>query len=548
MNWPIVEFVVGIAFFFFLMSTLASAVQEAIANAFSLRAKGLESGIVSMLGHDHAEAFFDTAIVLSQRKPAKPGEATNERKKPSYLGASTFADALHEMFGVAGEAFRLDLGRVDDERLRVNLEHLAAKVGNDAATFRHELERWFDATMDRASGWYKRRSHLILFIIGLVLASAANLSAVTVGQRMWTDSTLRSVVNAEAAQVVTPTTVSVVPPTTTPVTPPGPLQRAEDDFRQIHHLGFPAGWGSDNRPNLLAGWLSAIAGWLITAFAVSLGAPFWFDVLSRVARLRSSGPIPPATTTDVAPVTQPPTTPSSGDPTATSGPALVGRMKRTERAAVIVSGTSIGGPSKFASLYKALDVAGPSLADAEMHNSYSSIAILTREQCTRARIVSELVRVAASAQVVDLVLMVHGEPERLALANGAGGTEDVAAVDLASDIADNAALKNKLRLCYSTACYGHSHAEALLGAGFSAVIGAIGVNANSGTELPILLRHWTGHDTIADALRHADDPMFRAIADTISRQTFTDANSEKILLGDGTITIDSKKPTYGSGD
>jgi hypothetical protein len=33
-----------------------------------------------------------------------------------------------------------------------------------------------------------------------------------------------------------------------------------------------------------------VAGWLITVAAVSLGAPFWFDLLSRLARLRGSGP------------------------------------------------------------------------------------------------------------------------------------------------------------------------------------------------------------------------------------------------------------------
>ena len=189
MNWPVVEVVIGIAFFFLLMSTLASAINEGIANLFSLRARGLETGIKSMLGHGNAEAFFETAIVLSQRKPRKPNKPDTpdkKQKKPSYLGASIFTDALDEMFGVAGASFRLDLGKIADKKLRDNLERLAEKVGNDATRFRKELESWFDATMDRASGWYKRRSHLFLFIIGLVLAGAANLSAVTVGQRLWT--------------------------------------------------------------------------------------------------------------------------------------------------------------------------------------------------------------------------------------------------------------------------------------------------------------------------------------------------------------------------
>jgi hypothetical protein len=33
-------------------------------------------------------------------------------------------------------------------------------------------------------------------------------------------------------------------------------------------------------------------GWLITAFAVSLGAPFWFDLLNKFVNVRASGKAP----------------------------------------------------------------------------------------------------------------------------------------------------------------------------------------------------------------------------------------------------------------
>ena len=35
-----------------------------------------------------------------------------------------------------------------------------------------------------------------------------------------------------------------------------------------------------------------ILGWLITALAVSLGAPFWFDLLNRLVKLRGTGTKP----------------------------------------------------------------------------------------------------------------------------------------------------------------------------------------------------------------------------------------------------------------
>lgn len=57
---------------------------------------------------------------------------------------------------------------------------------------------------------------------------------------------------------------------------------------------FPIGWELDekNRPDLpdtFVEWLGKMLGWLVTVAAVSLGAPFWFDLLSKVARLRAAG-------------------------------------------------------------------------------------------------------------------------------------------------------------------------------------------------------------------------------------------------------------------
>jgi hypothetical protein len=35
--------------------------------------------------------------------------------------------------------------------------------------------------------------------------------------------------------------------------------------------------------------LSAVAGWFLTAFAASLGAPFWFETLTRFINIRGNG-------------------------------------------------------------------------------------------------------------------------------------------------------------------------------------------------------------------------------------------------------------------
>ncbi len=53
---------------------------------------------------------------------------------------------------------------------------------------------------------------------------------------------------------------------------------------------FNLGWGK--LPQDVGGWLQKIIGLAITTLAVSLGAPFWFDVLKNLANMRNTGPAP----------------------------------------------------------------------------------------------------------------------------------------------------------------------------------------------------------------------------------------------------------------
>ncbi len=87
MTWPVIEVVIGLAFFFWLLSLVASAINEAIASVFSLRARGLEEALVRMLGPDCAKALLDTALVSSQRKRGTSVEvaAVNRKSRWSNL-------------------------------------------------------------------------------------------------------------------------------------------------------------------------------------------------------------------------------------------------------------------------------------------------------------------------------------------------------------------------------------------------------------------------------------------------------------------------------
>jgi hypothetical protein len=170
-------------------------------------------------------------------------------------------------------------------------------ASHDVVAFRAGVEEWFNHTMDRASGWYKRRTQLMLLILGLAIAIGLNVDTIRVTQRLWTDAPLRSAVAEEVKKLPVPAT------TTPPVAPVGPsgttstttgqlgtqVDQIEKDLRQVTALRLPLGWGRGLTPSGALGWLAALAGWVITAIALSLGAPFWFDLLAKFTNVRGTG-------------------------------------------------------------------------------------------------------------------------------------------------------------------------------------------------------------------------------------------------------------------
>ena len=52
---------------------------------------------------------------------------------------------------------------------------------------------------------------------------------------------------------------------------------------------LPLGWGHSESPKDSLAWAVKAIGIVFTGLALAFGAPFWFDVLSKLVQLRSSG-------------------------------------------------------------------------------------------------------------------------------------------------------------------------------------------------------------------------------------------------------------------
>jgi hypothetical protein len=140
---------------------------------------------------------------------------------------------------------------------------------SDLDDVRARIEAWYDDVMDRVSGVYKRRAQVWLFFFALLVTAAAGADTLHIAKTLSTDATLRSVVVADANQLVT--------------TDKG-VESVQGQLAPLNALFNPP-W-----EDWFGGW--ELIGLLLTAFAVSLGAPFWFDLLNKFVNLRASGPPP----------------------------------------------------------------------------------------------------------------------------------------------------------------------------------------------------------------------------------------------------------------
>jgi hypothetical protein len=302
----LLEVAIGMVFVYLLLSLLCSALGELIESFLRFRASDLKKGIGNLLQDP------DLANKLFQHPLIKPlGE------KPSYIPARTFSLALWSIatqsLGSSNlavtqdiEAIRGAISKVNGE-LGKSLLTLIDEAKGDIDKARTNVEQWFDDAMDRVSGWYKRRTHWILLVIGLVAAAILNIDTITVTRSLWYNDTLRRSVTSAAETYVGKSSQGTQ--TTDASTKDADAQakaalaKVEDIQGEINKLGLPIGWISRpddvkalevyrhdprSRPEDFVGWFLKLLGLVFTALAVSQGAPFWFDVLNKFMVVRST--------------------------------------------------------------------------------------------------------------------------------------------------------------------------------------------------------------------------------------------------------------------
>lgn len=334
-----IDVVIGLIFVYLLYSLLAAIIQEALAHWLQLRPKILIRSISVMLDEvDHTPAktsarkcgaIFCNRLKSIFRNPFEVNKwpITIEFYKqpsiqflkesdssigPSYISSSIFSETLLRMLrgdvvSVTADPMINIREAVEKNGLKLDkdtaalLKHMLAESNADLARFKDKIESWYNETQDRATGWYKKQTQLILFLLGLLLAWGNNIDSIKIAKILSTNPVAREQVVQMATELQKQKTMQSVggkdslsqSDKKAIASQAGYLKDMAAKAQQVMGLGW-----KDHPMDLNPchkGWCKRVCifflfvpGWLITAAMISLGAPFWFDMLNKMMQLRGS--------------------------------------------------------------------------------------------------------------------------------------------------------------------------------------------------------------------------------------------------------------------
>jgi hypothetical protein len=295
----VLEVGIGVIFFYLILSIGFTAFNEMISLVIARRSKDLKKGIGQLLQDpQRIDAFYKHPLIKSLSKDGTP----------SYIPSRTFAVAIMSTVGetVTGyEEIRSRLAAEKNNPVSRQLLALVEAAQGDMEKVLKNIENWFDHTMERVSGWYKRWTMMITFWSALVLCFLLNADSIMVAKLLWSDAGFRASVDKSAITVSKNAQIVSTDPHAA-IDSAGKFLYA---VQQYHDANFPLGWADSDQnvvvsqqasvlrvfpsgkptAETLRWWLYKVAGILFTVFAVMLGAPFWFDVLGSVVKIRSTG-------------------------------------------------------------------------------------------------------------------------------------------------------------------------------------------------------------------------------------------------------------------
>lgn len=295
----IIQVAVGMIFVWVILAVITSQVQEWVASIFAWRSSMLEATIEQLLGNP----AIKTRVY---NHPLIQGLYTNNgKRKPGGIPQDKFALVLFEEVINSGikiadakntfDNLKRSVSALKDKEgggelknfaksldtLLIGIEEKADDATHSIAEARLRVESWFNDSMERLGGAYRRRMQIVAIIVGITVAAALNVDTGAIVTTLWKDPVVRQAIAAQASQMRESDTQSGEPPS---------AEEIAKNVEKLNVLSLPIGWSSKNIPTDANGWVAKIIGILLSGMAAAQGAPYWFDLMRKL--LTRNPPVP----------------------------------------------------------------------------------------------------------------------------------------------------------------------------------------------------------------------------------------------------------------
>lgn len=317
-GFDFLNLVIGLIFVYLIYSIACTTIWELSVNFLHLRGKMLRNWFKNTFQGKLGEEIL--------KHPLFKGLSTSEKKIPNYISSALFSDIISDIIvnedGVQEESPNLPVDintfkeKLEKTELigkglkRVFLQYLTETSG-DFLKLKEKIGKWFDEAQEGLIASFKKKLQLWIFIIAVIIVGATNADTLRLATYLYNNPGAAEAIADKAEMFVKDSAVirnilddySTNSDSSANLEQNEIVERIDKNLESLRELNeevkeskIPIGW-TEEEIDTLEDWaiLKKIGGLLLTIFAVSLGSPFWFDVLNKLSNLRSSGSKPKST-------------------------------------------------------------------------------------------------------------------------------------------------------------------------------------------------------------------------------------------------------------
>lgn len=214
-------------------------------------------------------------------------------------------------------------------------------------------------------------------------------------------------------------------------------------------------------------------------------------------------------------------------------------VKRNERALIAVVNLSILA-KRYQFLYRREESRAATKIRRDLAKEYVRVEIFEKTDATRANLLRAIrdAELDPSIRAIDTIIYTHGRPGEMGFIDtgfypSSKIRDDILALE--AEVGSETGQHPKLRALYSDACFGATHMDDWVRAGFHVASGSIQEDTNWSMDLHRWMKAWRKGETFEFGIHRANRVWITGITDWV----ISDGNSHKLTAGETDITIET---------